>query len=125
MKRPRFIYIDLCSISGKIISSDLANPFFDKDEQREQKDEIAPSLDPVNVVPANRNSQLGNQLAQAEQERSRLQQDEAQLRQQLAEQRRRNDEIAKSLDHLNEQRRLLDEETLSTKASGCGAASLV
>ena len=63
----------------------------------------------MNIL-ANRNSQLGNQLAQAEQEKSRLQQDEAQLRQQLAEQRRRNDEIAKSLDHLTEQRRLLDEE---------------
>lgn len=87
-------------------------------EQRRQNDEIAKSLDQANLLLANRNSQLGNQLAQAEQERNRLQQEEAQLRQQLAEQGRRNDEIAKSLDHLHEQRRLLDEELSRQRQAG-------
>jgi hypothetical protein len=79
-------------------------------EQRRQNAEIAKSLDQVNEQLANRDSQLRSQLAQAEQEKNRRQEDEAQLRQQLAEQRQRNDEIAKSLDHVNQQRRLLDEE---------------
>ena len=64
----------------------------------------------VGVFFVKRTSQLSRELAQAEQEKAALRQNETQFKQQLLDQQQRNDELARALDQARDQQHLLDEE---------------
>jgi hypothetical protein len=63
----------------------------------------------VGVVFVKRTARLRSELAQAEQEKEVLRQNETQFKQQLLDQQRRNDELARALDQARDQQKLLDE----------------